>query len=69
MLLQGFTLGSAAEVLDDAAGEEDDGVEVGFGFGDGYDLGASSKAGLNKRPLKGVSYETASGIAVEADTV
>jgi len=42
MTLQGFSFGSAAEILDDEAGEEGGGVEVGFGFGDGYDLGAST---------------------------
>ena len=39
---QRFSFGSAAEVLDDDAGEEGDGVEVGFGFGDGYDLGSAA---------------------------
>jgi hypothetical protein len=37
MTLQGFSFGSAAEELDDDAGEEGGGVEVGFGFGDCYD--------------------------------
>ena len=35
----GFSFGSAAEVLDEDAGEEGDGIEVGFGFGDSYDFG------------------------------
>ena len=38
MTLQSFSFGSAAEVLDDDAGEKRDGVEVGFGFGDCYDF-------------------------------
>ena len=38
---RGFSLGSAAEVLDADAREEGDGAEVGFGFGDGYDEVAS----------------------------
>ena len=47
MTLQGFSFGSAAEVLDDEAGEEGDGVEVGFGFGDGYDeVAASGEAAI-----------------------
>jgi hypothetical protein len=33
MTLQGFSFGSAAEVLDEEANEEGDGVEVGFSFG------------------------------------
>ena len=40
MILQGLSPGSAAEVLGDEAGEEDDGIEEGFGFGDGYDYRA-----------------------------
>jgi hypothetical protein len=68
MTLQSFSFGSAAEVLDDDAGEKGNGVEVGFGFGDGYDF-CASEAGLAEGIFKGVSYETASGIAVEADTV
>jgi hypothetical protein len=43
MILVGFSLGSAAEVLDDDAREEGDGVEVGFGFRDGYDLAATAR--------------------------
>ncbi len=42
MSLQSFSFGSAAEVLDGDAGEEGYGVEVGFGFGDGYDLGSAA---------------------------
>ena len=38
---RGFSLGSAAEVLDAHAREEGDGAEVGFGFGDSYDEVAS----------------------------
>ena len=44
-LYPGFSIGSATEVLDEDAGEEGEGVEVGFGFGDGYDL-AAFEAGL-----------------------
>jgi hypothetical protein len=39
---QKFLLGSAADELDKDAGEEGDGVKVGFGFGDGYDFGAAA---------------------------
>jgi hypothetical protein len=56
MTLQRFEFGSAAEVLDDDAGEEGDGVEVGFGFGDGYDF-CASEAGLTEGIFKGVSDE------------
>jgi hypothetical protein len=42
LTLRRFSFGSAAEVLDDDAGEEGGGVEVGFGFGDGYDFGAAA---------------------------
>jgi hypothetical protein len=43
MTLRRFSFGSATEVLDDDAGEEGDGVKVGFG--DGYDLGSAALAG------------------------
>ena len=42
LTLRRFSFGSAAEVLDDDASEEGDGVEVGFGFRDGYDLGSTA---------------------------
>ena len=64
LTLPGFSLGSAAEVLDDDASEEGDGVEVGFGFGDGYDFGAA--AGTGEALFKSVSDEATAGIAVEA---
>ena len=54
MTLQGFSFGSAAEILDDDAGEEGYGVEVGFGFGDGYDLGASTREASD---FKSASHE------------
>ena len=45
--------GSAAEELDDDAGEEGDGVEVGFGFGDGYDFGAAAcESSLKPAPME-----------------
>ena len=46
MILQGFSLGSAAEVLDGEACEENDGIEEGFGFGDGYDFCATAAEAL-----------------------
>ena len=63
LTLQGFSFGSAAEVLDDDAGKEGDGVEVGFGFGDGSDLGS----GACESSLKSASNGGGSGVAVEAD--
>ena len=65
MTLQGLSLGSAADVLDHEAGEEGDGVEVGFGFGDGYDFGAAAGEGL----LESTPCEAGAVIAVEADAV
>jgi hypothetical protein len=61
MILVGFSFGSAAKVLDDDAGEERDGVEVGFGFGDGYDFAIVGST----CDLEGVANEAASRIAVE----
>ena len=58
-----FSFGSAADVLDDEAGEEGDGVEVGFGFGDGYDFRAAS--GTREALLKPASNEGGAGVAVE----
>ena len=62
MILQGFSLGSAAEVLnddagDDDAGDEDDGIEEGLWFGDGYDFGAGREAGLCEGLFKGIPCE------------
>ena len=65
MILVGFSFGSAAKVLDDDAGEERDGVEVGFGFGDGYDFAIVGST----CDLEGVPNETASRIAVKADAL
>ena len=56
MTLQGFSFGSAAEILEDKAGEEGDGGEVGFGFGDGYDL-VAFEAGFVEGLRKGVPDE------------
>jgi hypothetical protein len=55
--------GLAAEVLDDDAGEEGDGVEVGFGFGDGYDFGSAAC----ESSLKPASNGGGAGVAIEAD--
>ena len=68
MTLRGFSFGSAAEVLDDDAREEGDGVEVGFGFGDGYDFGAR-KAGVAEGVFKGVSDEATTAATVETDSI
>ena len=67
MTLQGFSFGSAAEVLDDYACEENDGIEEGFGFGDGYNFGAAARRKVIHS--KGISDEAVSGVAVEADAV
>jgi len=61
MTLQRFSFGSAAKVLDDDAGEERDGVEVGFGFGDGYDFAIVGCT----CDLEGVANEADSRVAVE----
>ena len=63
MTLRRFSFGSAAEVLDDDSGEEGDGVEVGFGFGDGYDLGSAAC----ESSLKSASNGGGAGVAIEAD--
>ena len=68
MILVGFSFGSAAEVLDDDAGEEGDGVEVGFGFGDGYDF-CASEAGLTEGIFKGVSDEATTATTIETDSI
>ena len=60
MTLRRFSFGSAAEVLDDDAGEEGDGVEVGFGFGDGYDFAIVGCT----CDLEGVANEADSLVAV-----
>jgi len=65
MTLQGFSFGSAAEVLDGDASEEDDGIEEGFGFGDGYDFCAS--AGTHEVLPEAFSDEAVSVVAVEVD--
>ena len=61
--LQGFSFGSAAAVLDDDAREEGDGVEVGFGFWDGYDLGSAAC----ESSLKPASNGGGAGVAIVAD--
>ena len=65
LVLQGFSPGSAAEVLDEDSCEEGDGVEVGFGFGDGCDFGAAATEAF----LKTGSSKSTSTSAVEADAV
>ena len=55
--------------MDDEAGDEDDGVEVGFGFGDGDDFRAGGKAGLAEALLEAVSRKACAASAVEADAV
>ena len=65
MIVHGFSFGSAAEVLDDV-GEEGDGVEVGFGFGDGYDFAIVDSS----CDLEGVANEAALlDAAVKADAL
>ncbi len=49
--------------MDGEAGEENDGIEEGFGFGDGYDFCAAAA----EAPVVAVSNEAAPGVAVEAD--
>jgi hypothetical protein len=52
--------------LDGGAGKEGDGVEVGFGFGDGYDFAIVDST----CDLEGVPNETALvDAAVEANTL
>ena len=66
MNLQGFWFSSAAEVLDGGADEEGESVEVGFGFGDGYDFAIVGSI----CDLEGVPNETALvDTAVEANTL
>jgi len=57
-----------AEVLDYDAGEKRDGVEVGFGFGDGYDF-CASEAGLAEGIFKGVSYEATTAATIKTDSI
>ena len=64
IILQGLSPGSAADVLDDEASDEDDGIEEGFGFGDGYDFRASAG---REALIEAISDEAAPGVAVEAD--
>ena len=59
MTLQGFSFGSVAEILDGSAEDEEDAGEVGFRFGDSYDL-AAFEAGLCEGLLEGVSDEAVS---------
>jgi len=61
MTLRRFSFGSAAKVLDDDDGEERDGVEVGFGFGDGYDFAIVGCT----CDLEGVANEAAPRVAIE----
>ena len=63
MILQGLSPGSAAEVLDEDSCEEGDGGDVGFGFGDGYDLGSAAC----ESSLKSASNGGGAGVAIEAD--
>ena len=63
---EGFVFTLAADVLDDDAGEEGEGVEVGFGFGDGYDFAIE----VSTCDLVGVAYEAALvAAAVKADAL
>jgi hypothetical protein len=64
MILQGFSFGSAAEVLDGEACEENDGIEEGFGFGDGYYFRAAAG---REALIEAISDEAAAGVAVETD--
>ena len=75
LTLQGFAIGSAAEeskaeeeasavagdaeLVDGGSEDEEDAGEVGFRFGDGYDL-AAFEAGLCEGLLEGVSDEAVS---------
>ena len=58
-----------AELVDAEAEEEDDGGDVGFGFGDGYDFGAGHKAGFAEGIFKGVSDEATTATAIETDSI
>jgi len=59
----------SAEEVNRAAEEEGDGGDVGFGFGDGYDL-VAFETGLAERLLKRVSGKsTVIASTVEADAV
>ncbi len=58
-----------AELVDGEAEEEKDAGDVGFGFGDGYDL-VAFETGLVERLLKRVSGKsTVVASTVEADAV
>jgi len=57
------SLSSAAEVLDDDAGEKRDGVEVGFGFGDSDDFG-SAAYDLTAAPRETIDFESVANEAV-----
>jgi len=64
---EALAMAGEAELVDGEAEEEDHAGDVGFGFGDGYDFGASSKAGFNECPLEAIADEAGSATAVEAD--
>ena len=53
--------------MDGEASEENGGVEEGIGFGDGYDFGAGSEAGLCEGLFRGIPDETYTVSAVAAD--
>ena len=63
-MTQEFSVGSAAEVLDDDAGEEGDGGEVDFGFGDGYDFAAAAREATD---FESAANEAVAVVAVETD--
>ena len=67
MTLQGFSFGSVAEVLNDNAGKESDGMEVGFGFGGGYDFCAGSEAGLCEGLFKGIPDKPTTTATIETE--
>jgi len=52
-------------ILRNESREKSDCIEVCFGFGDGYDFGAT--AGTHEVFSESVSDEAVSGVAVEAD--
>ena len=63
-LSKGFLFDSAADVLDNEAGKEGEGVEVGFGLGDGYDEVAVA---FEATDFKSFSDEAVPRVAVETD--
>ena len=52
-----------ADLVEGEAEEEGDGGDVGFGFGDGYDLGSAAC----ESSLKSASNGGGAGVAIEAD--